>query len=261
MDTPSIIISGGASGIGFTTAEKFASMGFNITLLDFDAEALSQASKKIAKISDGVLALQCDVTQEQAVSDAMDQSIERFGQINAVLPSAGIIRDGFFVKVDRDSGKVKQRMSHEQFADVVKVNLNGTFNTLQQAAVRMIENRWAGLLYVVSSINQMGQLGQLNYCSTKHALALWPKILVGEFHQQGIDNIRVVGISPGYVNTPILQAIKPQIQQAIVKDIALGRFLETDEITATLWHIWENQAINATTIEVSGGIVQKGVCK
>ena len=57
------------------------------------------------------------------------------------------------------------------------------------------------------------------------------------------------------------EAINPEVRDKITKDIALGRFLETDEVVATLWHVWENQAINATTIEVSGGVVQRGVCK
>ena len=258
---PTIVITGAASGIGLAAAEMFLGKGFNTCLVDRDENSLRLLQEKLQPFANQTQFEYCDITQYDQVGEVMDRCCERFGQINGVLPSAGIIRDSFFIKTDRANGKVKQAMSFEQFNDVVQVNLNGTFNTLQQAAIRMVDNRWPGVLYVVSSINQMGQLGQLNYCSTKHALALWPKILVGEFHQQGIDFIRVVGISPGYVETPILQAIKPEIQEKIIADIALGRFLKADEITAMLWHIWENGAINATTIEVSGGIVQRGVCK
>jgi len=258
---PTIIITGGASGIGFAAAKTFAQKGFNVSLLDLNTDALIKAKDELTETSELIQILPCDITNETQVSDAMDACIERFGQINAVLPSAGIIQDGYFIKTDQQTGKVKKAMSMTQFNSVINVNLTGTFNTLQQAAVRMVNNDWKGVLYVVSSINQGGQLGQLNYVSTKHALALWPKLLVGEFIQQGINGIRVVGISPGYVDTPILQAIKPEIQSSIIKDIGIGRFLKTDEITATLWHIWENKAINATTIEVSGGVVQRGMCK
>jgi len=256
-----IVITGGASGIGLAAAEFFLKKDFKVFLIDRNDEALAKVQESLKVFQKNIQTAVCDITDYQQVGEVMDQCIEHFGQINAVLPSAGIIKDSFFIRTDKETGKVKQAMTYEQFHDVVDVNLVGSFNTLQQAAIRMVDNRWPGVLYVVSSINQMGQLGQLNYCSTKHALALWPKILVGEFHQQEIDFIRVVGISPGYVDTPILRAIRSEIQNKITGDIALGRFLNVDEITATLWHIWENQAINATTIEVSGGIVQRGVCK
>ena len=90
---------------------------------------------------------------------------------------------------------------------------------------------------------------------------MWPKLLVGEFHKQNIDLIRVVGIAPGYVDTPILKDLKPIVRQSIINDIAIGRLIQTDEIVSTIWHIWQNKAINATTIEISGGTVQRGVCK
>ena len=256
-----IVISGGASGIGKATVKKFLSQEFNVCVLDHNQIALDNLALELKEFSDKLLLLGCDITKDEQVSIAMDQCIDRFKCITAVLPAAGIVKDGYFIKVDRQTGKVKGQMSQSQFADVLNVNLTGTFNTIQQAAIRMIDNKWTGVLYLVSSINQVGQLGQLNYSSTKHALAMWPKLLVGEFHKQNIDFIRVVGIAPGYVNTPILKDLKPNVKQSLLDDIAIGRFIEEQEIVSTIWHIWENKAINATTIEVSGGHIQKGICK
>lgn len=256
-----IVISGGASGIGLAATHKFLKEGFNVCVLDYNHAALYELKISLNHYSEKLLVITCDITQSEIVSSAMDDCISKFGSINAVLPAAGIVKDGLFIKVDRDSGKVKSHMSQSQFQDVIDVNLTGTFNTIQQAAMRMIDNKCTGVLYLVSSINQVGQLGQLNYCSTKHALAQWPKILVGEFHRQKIDYIRVVSISPGYVDTPILNNLRPEIKQKIIDDIALGRFIQTDEIISTIWHIWQNKAINATNIEVSGGHIQTGVCK
>jgi len=256
-----IVISGGASGIGLAAVRKFIKEDFNVCILDYNQDTLSQLSNELDEFNDSVLIKICDITQSEKVSIAMDECIDKFGSINAVLPAAGIVKDGYFIKVDRESGKVKSHMTQSQFSDILNVNLTGTFNTIQQAAIRMIDNKCEGILYLVSSINQVGQLGQLNYTSTKHALALWPKLLVGEFHKQNIDFIRVVSIAPGYVNTPILNNIKPEIKQKLVDDIALGRLIETDEIISTIWHIWQNKAINATNIEISGGHIQSWVCK
>ena len=261
VNKKTIVISGGASGIGLAAVHKFLSEKFNVCVLDYNQETLYQLSEELNNQRDNLLIKVCDITQSDQVSKAMDDCMERFGSINAVLPAAGIVKDGYFIKVDRDSGKVKSHMSQSQFSDVIDVNLTGTFNTIQQAAMRMIDNKCEGVLYLVSSINQAGQIGQLNYTSTKHALALWPKILVGEFHKQNIDFIRVVSIAPGYVNTPILNNIKPEIKQKLTSDIALGRLINTEEIISTIWHVWENKAINATNIEISGGHIQTGICK
>jgi 3-oxoacyl-[acyl-carrier protein] reductase len=261
MNNQTIVISGGASGIGLAAVKKFIKEGFNVCVLDSNEKAVDIISQELVEYKNNILIKLCDITHSEHVSTAMDECIEKFGSINAVLPAAGIVKDNYFIKVDRETGKVKSHMSQSQFTDVVNVNLTGTFNTIQQAAIRMIDNKCEGVLYLISSINQVGQLGQLNYCSTKHALALWPKILVGEFHKQNIDFIRVVSIAPGYVNTPILNAIKPEIKQKIVDNIALGRLIQTEEIISTIWHIWQNKAINATNIEISGGHIQTGICK
>jgi 3-oxoacyl-[acyl-carrier protein] reductase len=261
VKTQTIVISGGASGIGLAAVNRFIKEGFNVCVLDHNQKALNNLNNELIQYKDNLLSIVCDITQSEKVSLAMDQCIAIFGSINAVLPAAGIVKDGYFIKVDRATGKVKSHMTQSQFQDVIDVNLTGTFNTIQQAAIRMIDNKCSGVLYLVSSINHVGQLGQLNYCSTKHALAQWPKILVGEFHKQNVSSIRVVSISPGYVDTPILNNLRPEIKQKIVDDISLGRLIQTDEIISTLWHIWENKAINATNIEISGGHIQTGICK
>jgi 3-oxoacyl-[acyl-carrier protein] reductase len=261
MENQTIVISGGASGIGLAAVKKFLNEGFNVCVLDHNKNALDELFQELIIFKESLLSIVCDITNSEKVSKAMDECMNRFGSINAVIPAAGIVKDSYFIKVDQLTGKVKNHMTQAQFSDVIEVNLTGTFNTIQQAAIRMIDNKCKGVIYLISSINQIGQLGQLNYCSTKHALALWPKLLVGEFHKQNIDFIRVVSIAPGYVETPILSKIKPEIKQKIVGNIALGRLIQTDEIISTIWHVWQNKAINATNIEISGGHIQTGICK
>jgi len=125
----------------------------------------------------------------------------------------------------------------------------------------MTNYRFPGVLIPISSINKSGELGQLNYASTKAAIALWPKILAGEFHARGITHIRVAAIAPGYVETPMLLSINPEILEKIVADIPLGRLVKTDEIMSTVRFIIENEAVHGTTLEVSGGIIGKGLSK
>jgi 3-oxoacyl-[acyl-carrier protein] reductase len=149
-------------------------------------------------------------------------------------------------------------MGLDKWAPVIDVNLTGTFLTLRDSAEAMVNGGWPGLLVTISSVNKAGQVGQLNYSSTKVADALMPKIIIGEFMMRGIKNIRCVGIAPGYTATPMLTGMNQDALNSILKDVHLGRLVEPEEIARTIGHCAENEAINATTIEVTGGLCYAG---
>ncbi len=256
-----IVITGAASGIGAAAAVALAAAGAKVVLGDRSEEKLETVRQNIKDAGGNVVAKAVNVTEEQSVQSLMDFAVAQFDCINVVLACAGIIRDSFLVTPDRESGKVKKFMTTEQWQQVIDVNMTGVFLTLREAAIRMVDNKWEGVLIPVSSINKAGELGQLNYASTKAAVALWPKILAGEFHARGIKNIRVAAIAPGYVETALLTAIRPEILQGIIHEIPLGRLVKTDEIVATVKFIIENGAVHGTTLEVSGGIIGKGLAK
>ena len=226
---------------------------------DMNEAALKLVADSIS--SDLVAYKKLDVTNEADVKEFMDFAKQQFGKINVVLACAGIIRDSFLVSPDKETGKVKKFMTIDQWSQVINVNLTGVFLTLREAVISMVDNNWEGVLIPISSINKAGESGQLNYASTKASIALWPKILAGEFHAKGIKNIRIAAIAPGYVETPILTAIKPEILQSIVNEIPLGRLIQTDEIIQTIKFVVQNNAVHGTTIEVSGGIIAKGLAK
>lgn len=256
-----VVITGAASGIGEATARALAAAGAKIVLGDMNEENLNAVTQKIINNGGTAAATVVNVTDELSVQSFMNFAVEQFGSINVVLASAGITRDSFLVTPDKETGKVKKFMTTEQWHQVIDVNMTGVFLTLREAVIRMVDNGWEGVLIPMSSINKSGELGQLNYASTKAAVALWPKILAGEFHARGIKKIRVAAIAPGYVETPLLTSIKPEILQKIVDEIPVGRLVKTDEIVATVKFIIENEAVHGTTLEISGGIIGKGLAK
>lgn len=256
-----IVITGAASGIGEASAVALAALGAKVVLGDMNEEKLNAVRQTIISNGGNAVASVVDVTDELSVQSFMDFAVTSFGRINTVLACAGIIRDCFLVSPDRETGKVKKFMTTEQWKQVIDVNMTGVFLTLREAAIRMIDNKWEGILIPISSINKSGELGQLNYASTKASIALWPKILAGEFHAKGIKNIRIASIAPGYVETPILTSIKPEILRNIINEIPLGRLVKTAEIVSTIKFIMENEAVHGTTLEVSGGIIGKGLAK
>lgn len=118
----------------------------------------------------------------------------------------------------------------------------------------MVNGGWEGLLVPISSVNKAGQLGQLNYSSPKVADAFMPNIIIDEFLMRGIKNIRCVGIAPGYTATPMLTGMNQDALKTILEDVHIGRLVEPDEIAAMIGHCVENGALNATTIEITGGL-------
>ncbi|MEY4083737.1 MAG: hypothetical protein RL483_1106 [Pseudomonadota bacterium] len=248
------LITGGGNGIGAAIAKYLAARGAKIVIVD-RSEELAQASAQAIVASGGqAIAVSADVTKEEDTAVFVAKALETYGQLNIVVTCAGIIRDGLTISPDKETKKVTRKLGLDKWQQVIDVNLTGTFLTMRDAAEAMANGGWPGLLVGISSVNKVGQVGQINYASTKAAVALMPKILVGEFMLKGIRNIRAVSIAPGYAATSLLQGMNQEALAAILKDVHLGRLVEPDEIAALIAHCAENEAINATTLEITGGL-------
>lgn len=256
-----VVVTGGASGIGEAVSRYMAQRGARIVIGDMNPEGVQRVVDELKSAGHQAAGIAVNVTQDEDVARLMDFAIEQFHAINVVVPCAGIIRDGLFVSPDKETGKVKKFMSTEDFRLVLDVNLTGTFITLREAAMRMIDNQWGGVLFTISSIQKQGGVGQLNYSSTKAAVALWPKILVGEFAMRGITNIRVNSIAPGYVGTPMVRGMNQKALDKILAAVHVQRLVEPEEIAQSIGMVIENDAIDAATIEVTGGVISGLIAK
>ena len=255
------VITGGASGIGEAIARYMAAKGVKVVLGDMNQEGIDRVVGDIGAAGGQAAGKVVNVTSDDDTAALMDYAIEKFGAINVVIPCAGIIKDGLFLSTDKETGKVRKAMSTADFKAVVDVNLVGSFITLREAALRMVNNGWAGVLFTISSVQKVGGVGQLNYSSTKAAVAMWPKLLTGEFHMRGIKNIRVVSIAPGYVGTPMVKGMDQGALSKILSGVHLDRLIEPDEIAGSIAYAVENDAINGTCIEVTGGLITGMIAK
>ena len=252
------IITGGGNGIGEAVAKFFIKNGAKVAIVDMAQANIDRVVGEIKAMGGEAIGVQADVTKEEDTAKFIKATVEAFGKINIAVACAGIIRDGTMLSLDKETGKVSKKMGLDKWQPVIDVNLTGTFLTIRDTAEAMVNGGWPGLLVAISSVNKVGQIGQLNYSSTKVADALLPKIVIGEFLMRGIRNIRCVSIAPGYTATPMLTGMNQDALKGILSDVHLGRLVEPEEIARMIGHCVENEALNATTIEITGGLCHRG---
>ncbi|MDR3464723.1 MAG: SDR family NAD(P)-dependent oxidoreductase [Xanthobacteraceae bacterium] len=249
-----VLVTGGARGIGEGIARYFAARGAKVAVVDQDQEGVDRVVAEIRGAGGDAIGVQANVASEADTARFIKATLDAYGKLNVAIACAGIIRDGTLVSLDKKTGKVSKKLGLDKWQPVIDINLTGTFLTLRDAAEAMINTGSNGLLVTISSVNKEGQVGQLNYSSTKAADALMPKIIVGEFQMRGIHNIRCIGIAPGYTATPMLTGMNQDALKMILNDVQIGRLVLPDEIASLIGHCVENEAIDATTLEITGGL-------
>ena len=252
------VVTGGGNGIGEAVSKYFARQGAKVVVVDMAQGNIDRVVGEIAAAGGEVIGVQANVTSETDTARFYQAALEAFGKVNIVVSCAGIIRDGTMLALDKETGKVSRKMGLDKWQPVIDTNLTGTFLTIRDGAEAMVNGGWPGLLVAISSVNKVGQVGQLNYSSAKVADALLPKIVVGELLLRGIRNVRCVGIAPGYTATPMLTGMNQDALKAILADVHLGRLVDPNEIARLIGHCVENEAINATTLEITGGLCYPG---
>ena len=256
------LITGAGSGIGAEVARYLSKRGAKIAIVDASEASASEVAASIRAAGGEAIAIQADVTSEEDTARFVTTTVEKLGQLNIVIPCAGIIRDATMLTPDKQTGKITRKLDFGKWKSVIDVDLTGTFLTLRDGAEAMVNGGWPGILVPISSVNKIGQIGQLNYSSAKAAVALMPKIIVGEFLMRGIRGVRCVAIAPGYTGTPMLTGMNQDVLRTLLADVHLDRLIDPAEIASLIAHCIENEALNGTTIEITGGLCHmKGIAK
>jgi 3-oxoacyl-[acyl-carrier protein] reductase len=256
------LITGGGNGIGEAVAKHFVRHGAKVAIVDMSQKDIDRVVGELKEMGGQAIGIQANVVSEADTARFIQATIAAFGQLNIAVACAGIIRDGTLLTTDKDTGKVAKKLSMDKWQAVIDIDLTGTFLTLRDAAEAMVNGGWDGLLVPISSVNKIGQIGQLNYASAKSAVAMMPKIIVGEFLMRGIRHVRCVGIAPGYTATPMLTGMNQEVLKSILADVHIDRLIEPEEIADMIGYCVQNGALNATTIEITGGLCYpKGIAK
>lgn len=246
------VITGGTGGIGMALARYWLSRGGKVVLADVATGALEEAKDEL---KGDLETMACDITKEADCGKLADLAISRFGKINLVAPFAGIIRDGMLLSTDRDTGKVRSKMSLNDFQKVVDINLIGVFLTLRECAERMINHGCRGLICLISSTGSLGTAGQINYASTKAAMSVIPKVVTAEFFRRGLSQrVRCVAVAPGYVGTPMVRGMNQNALENILRDVPIGRLVEPGEVASLIGELYRNEAMAGEVFFIHGGL-------
>jgi 3-oxoacyl-[acyl-carrier protein] reductase len=237
-----VIVTGAAAGIGRGTAERFAEEGCRVAAWD-----VNQAPE-----SAGVFQ-KVDVSDARQVEAAVDEVVDRWGSVHALVNNAGIVRDAQLVKYK--DGEVVSQMSDEAWDAVIGVNLRGVFNCTRAVAPKMIAGGSGGVILNASSVACLnGNFGQTNYVATKAGVIGMTKTWARELGRYGI---RVNAVAPGFVKTEILAAMPQKVLDGMVSHTPMGRIGDVRDIAeAYLWLASDAATwVTGTVISVDGGLV------
>ena len=183
----------------------------------------------------------CDVGDNEQCAEVMARIEAEHGGVDVLVNNAGITRD-----------TTMRKMSYEQWQAVLRINLDGVFNVTRQLLPGMLERGW-GRIVNISSINgQKGQIGQTNYAAAKAGMHGFTKSLALEVARKGIT---VNTVSPGYIATEMVMAVREDIRQQIIAQIPVGRLGQPEEIAAAVAYLVSDEAgfVTGSNLSINGG--------
>ena len=239
------LVTGGVGGIGTAICQRLARDGHfvvaNFAIPGSEDKWRDAMSKAGLNGSASALAFG-DVTDFDAMGEMVRKIEAEHGPIDILINCAGITRDSTF-----------RKMSPEQWHAVLNTNLDSVFNVTRHVIEGMVERGW-GRIINISSVNAVrGQFGQTNYAAAKAGILGFTKSLAQEVVKKGVT---VNAISPGYVQTDMVMAIRDDVREKIVSQIPAGRLAMPEEVAdAVAFLASENAAyITGTNLAVNGGL-------
>jgi 3-oxoacyl-[acyl-carrier protein] reductase len=236
------IITGGAQGIGFATAQKFADEGAIVIVADLKPEAVESAVQELRRRSATAEGFAVDVTRRAQIDEMVASLKTRFGRIDVLVNNAGITQDARL-----------QKMTDAQFDDVIAVNLKGTYNCAQAVVETMVEQGSGVILNASSVVGIYGNYGQSNYAASKFGVIGFAKTWARELGPKGI---RCNAVCPGFIATPILKTIPDRVMAQMTERVPMKRLGRPEEVADVYAYLASDEAsyINGAVIEVAGGL-------
>ena len=235
------LVTGASRGIGRAIAMELAHRGAKVAL-DYrsDASHAQSAAAEIRAMGGECMVIQGDISKKGEAKRIVKAVIDKWQRLDILVNNAGITRD-----------KTMRKMTDEDWAEVINVNLNGTFYTTSAALPAMINQRFGRIINISSVVGQMGAFGQANYSASKGGIIAFTKTLALEMAK---FNITANAIAPGFTSTEMVEAIPEEIASQIKAKIPLGRFASPEEVAKAAGFLAaEADYITGQELNVNGG--------
>jgi acetoacetyl-CoA reductase len=232
------LVTGGTRGIGAAISLELKAKGYRVVANYANNNA---AADKFSKET-GIETYAFNVADEQSCREGMKHVFENHGPLSILVHNAGITRDATL-----------QKMTADQWHEVVQTNLNSCFYVTQPALESMLSHNFGRLIYLSSVNGLKGQRGQANYAATKAALIGFAKSVALEMANKGITaNV----IAPGYIDTDMVRAVPEAVLEKIITTIPMGRLGRAEEIAHCVSFLADEKSgfMTGATLSMNGGM-------
>lgn len=236
------LVTGAAQGIGKAVALLLARNGADIVVSDINLEKAGETAREIEATGRRAMPIKVDVANSGDVERMVQTILEQFGQIDILINNAGIARD-----------KLILRMTEEDWDAVLDINLKGTFNCTKAVVKHMSKQRSGKIVNIASVVGEMGNAGQANYSASKAGVIGFTKTIAREFAQRGIN---VNAIAPGYIQTPMTEALPEKAKDELKRMIPMERLGQPEDVAGAVLFLVSEAAsyITGHVLNVNGGI-------
>ena len=233
------LVTGASGGIGSEIAKALAAQGARLAVSGFNAEKLEAFR---ASLGGDHVALPCNLSDAAAVDALVPQAVEKLGKLDILVNNAGVTRDN-----------LAMRMKDDEWDSVIRVNLEAAFRLMRAAAKPMMKARFGRMISVTSIVGVTGNPGQANYAASKAGLIGMSKSMAQELASRGIT---VNCVAPGFITSPMTDALPEAQKAALTTKIPAGRLGEGADIGAAIVYLASREAgyVTGQTVHVNGGM-------
>jgi 3-oxoacyl-[acyl-carrier protein] reductase len=236
---PTVLITGGARGIGRVTAMHLLMDGWSVAFTYVQSRDAALAFETESKGK--AVAFEADVRDEARAADLVREVAARFGGIDALVNNAGVRRDALLFN-----------MTAEQWDDVLDTNLRGAWSMTKAVLPVMMQQRRGAIVNVASLSGMHGVVGQTNYSAAKGALIAMTRSLAREVARSGI---RVNCVAPGLVETDMIGGLDAEVKREMIRQIPMRRAIRADEVASAIEFLLSDASSGMTgqVLAIDGG--------
>jgi 3-oxoacyl-[acyl-carrier protein] reductase len=234
------LVTGATGGIGGAIARALHAQGATVLCAGTRIQVLDQL---VAEMGERAIAVAADLKDPSAGDMLVKRAEADLGKLDILVNNAGFTRDG-----------LAMRMKDEDWSEVIEVNLTAAFRLARASLRGMMKRREGRIISITSVVGVSGNPGQVNYCAAKAGMIGMTKSLAQEVASRGIT---VNCVAPGFIETPMTDALNEQQRERILQNLPAGRLGRPDEIAASVVYLASSEAAYVTgqTIHVNGGLL------